>query len=69
VTNHLDMYAVEGLINAINEFEGAVVLISHDRHFVRETADDVYSLVDGNLTLLENGVDEYIQSIEGVDFN
>ncbi|ORX63958.1 P-loop containing nucleoside triphosphate hydrolase protein [Linderina pennispora] len=69
VTNHLDMYAVEGLINAINEFEGAVVLISHDRHFVRETADDVYSLVDGNLTLLEDGVDEYIQSIEGVDFN
>ncbi|KAJ1934021.1 hypothetical protein FBU59_005829, partial [Linderina macrospora] len=68
VTNHLDMYAVEGLINAINEFEGAVVLISHDRHFVRETADDVYSLVDGNLALLENGVDEYIQSIEGVEF-
>ncbi|KAJ1958292.1 hypothetical protein EC988_000392 [Linderina pennispora] len=69
VTNHLDMYAVEGVINAINEFEGAVVLISHDRHFVRKTADDAYSLVDGNLTLLEDCVDEYIQVIEGVDFN
>ncbi|KAJ2705206.1 hypothetical protein FB645_002604 [Coemansia sp. IMI 203386] len=60
VTNHLDMYAVQGLIAAINEYEGTVILVSHDRHFVRETADEVYALNNGKLALLEEGIDEYI---------
>ncbi|KAI8323935.1 P-loop containing nucleoside triphosphate hydrolase protein [Martensiomyces pterosporus] len=63
VTNHLDMFAIQGLIAAINDYEGTVVLVSHDRHFVRETADDIYVLKDGKLTLLEEGVDEYVESI------
>ncbi|KAJ2093970.1 hypothetical protein GGI09_005663 [Coemansia sp. S100] len=63
VTNHLDMYAVQGLIAAINEYEGTVIIVSHDRHFVRQTADDCYSLQDGKLTLLEEGVDEYVDKI------
>ncbi|KAJ2551586.1 hypothetical protein EV175_003635 [Coemansia sp. RSA 1933] len=67
VTNHLDMYAVQGLITAINEYEGTVILVSHDRHFLRETADYNYLLQDGTLTQLDGGVDEYIESI-GVDF-
>ncbi|KAI7834170.1 P-loop containing nucleoside triphosphate hydrolase protein [Kickxella alabastrina] len=61
VTNHLDMYAVQGLIAAINEYEGTVILVSHDRHFVRETADDIYSLQNGKLAILEEGMDEYIE--------
>ncbi|KAJ2449520.1 hypothetical protein GGF42_004748 [Coemansia sp. RSA 2424] len=63
VTNHLDMYAVQGLIAAINEYEGTVIIVSHDRHFVRQTADDCYSLQGGKLTLLEEGVDEYVGTI------
>ncbi|KAJ2363813.1 hypothetical protein H4S01_004100 [Coemansia sp. RSA 2610] len=63
VTNHLDMYAVQGLIAAINEYEGTVILVSHDRHFIRETADECYVLQDGRLELLDEGVDEYVQSI------
>ncbi|KAJ2747083.1 hypothetical protein GGI20_000788 [Coemansia sp. BCRC 34301] len=63
VTNHLDMYAVQGLIAAINEYEGTVIIVSHDRHFVRQTADDCYSLQGGKLTLLDEGVDEYVNSI------
>ncbi|KAJ2005433.1 hypothetical protein GGI04_002252 [Coemansia thaxteri] len=66
VTNHLDMYAVQGLIAAINEYEGTVIVVSHDRHFVRETADDIFSLQDGRLTLLEEGIDEYVESIINV---
>lgn len=58
ITNHLDMYAVQGLVTAVNDFEGAVVLITHDRHFVRETADEVYALEGGRLELLES-VDDY----------
>lgn len=64
ITNHLDMYAVQGLVAAINEYEGTVVLVTHDRHFVRETADDVYALEGGRLTWLEGGVDEYIEQFE-----
>ncbi|KAJ2170118.1 hypothetical protein EV181_007996, partial [Coemansia sp. RSA 532] len=59
VTNHLDMYAVQGLIAALNEYEGTVVVVSHDRHFIRETADECYVLQNGKLVLLEEGVDEY----------
>ncbi|KAJ2784786.1 hypothetical protein H4R18_000913 [Coemansia javaensis] len=59
VTNHLDMYAVQGLITAINDYEGTVVLVSHDRHFIRETADDVFALQSGRLVPLENGIDDY----------
>ncbi|KAJ1894250.1 hypothetical protein LPJ66_005299, partial [Kickxella alabastrina] len=66
VTNHLDMYAVQGLIAAINEYEGTVILVSHDRHFVRETADDIYSLQNGKLAILEEGIDEYIERFIGM---
>ncbi|KAJ2797053.1 hypothetical protein H4R20_005330, partial [Coemansia guatemalensis] len=62
-TNHLDMYAVQGLVAAINEYEGTVIIVSHDRHFIRETAEDIYVLQGGKLTLLEDGVDEYVDSI------
>ncbi|KAJ2162032.1 hypothetical protein GGF46_001024 [Coemansia sp. RSA 552] len=63
VTNHLDMYAVQGLIAAVNEFEGTVVVVSHDRHFIRETVDETYVLRAGKLALLEEGVDEYVSQI------
>ncbi|KAJ2625969.1 hypothetical protein GGI25_000336 [Coemansia spiralis] len=63
VTNHLDMYAVQGLIAAINEYEGTVILVSHDRHFLRETAEDNYLLQDNKLEPLEGGIDEYVESI------
>ncbi|BEJ13020.1 hypothetical protein CspHIS471_0301940 [Cutaneotrichosporon sp. HIS471] len=61
ITNHLDMYAVQGLIAALNEYEGTVVIVTHDRHFVRECADDVYALEDGRLRLLDDGIDEYVE--------
>lgn len=61
ITNHLDMYAVQGLVAALNEYEGTVVLVTHDRRFVRECADDVYALEDGRLRLLDDGIDEYVE--------
>ena len=41
-TNHLDMDARESLIEAINDFEGAVVLVSHDTHLVKMVADQLW---------------------------
>lgn len=65
ITNHLDMYAVQGLVTAINEYEGAVVLVTHDRHFVREAADTVYIMEEGRLKRLEGGIDKYVAMLEG----
>lgn len=63
VTNHLDMYAVQALISAINEYEGTVILVSHDRHFIRETSEDIYNIQDGKLTWLEDDLDSYVNSV------
>ena len=61
-TNHLDVDAREALIQALNDYSGAVILISHDRHMVELTAD--------RLILVDNGTArEYAGSIEDyIDF-
>ena len=61
-TNHLDVDAREALVQALNGYDGAVILISHDRHMVELTAD--------RLVLVENGVAvDYPGSIEDyIDF-
>jgi len=61
-TNHLDVDAREALVQALNDYEGAVLLISHDRHMVELVAD--------RLVLVDNGTaEEYAGSIEDyIDF-
>jgi ATP-binding cassette subfamily F protein 3 len=46
-TNHLDMDARESLVEAINDFEGAVVLVSHDTHLVKMVADQLWLVAGG----------------------
>merc|ERR1712034_87414 len=46
-TNHLDVDAREALVQALNDFDGAVILISHDRHMVELTADRLVLVDDG----------------------
>lgn len=48
-TNFLDAYALEGLEELVNEYQGSILLVSHDRYFVEQTADDVLVLSDGKL--------------------
>lgn len=58
-TNHLDVDAREALIHAINEFEGAVILISHDRHLLEACVDRLWLVKDGTVTPYDGDMESY----------
>ena len=59
-TNHLDVDAREALVQALNAYDGAVVIVSHDRHMIELTADRLV-LVDGGVANEYNGsMEDYI---------
>ena len=58
-TNHLDIQAREALVEALNDYGGAVVLISHDRHLIELTADRLWLVANGRVTPFEGDLDDY----------
>jgi ATP-binding cassette subfamily F protein 3 len=58
-TNHLDIDARESLIQAINAYSGAVILISHDRHLLETCTDRLWLVDQGTVTPFEGDVDDY----------
>jgi ATP-binding cassette subfamily F protein 3 len=58
-TNHLDLEAREALVRAINEFPGAVVLVSHDWHLLELTADRLWLVADGTVQPFDGDLDDY----------
>jgi ATP-binding cassette subfamily F protein 3 len=58
-TNHLDMDARASLVDAINDFEGAVVLVSHDTHLVKMVADQLWVVASGSVTPFDGDIDDY----------
>jgi ATP-binding cassette subfamily F protein 3 len=58
-TNHLDIDARDELLGALNEFEGAVILISHDRRLVEGVADRLLLVADGEAKDFDGDMDEY----------
>ena len=58
-TNNLDIPSVEVLESALDEFNGAVLIVSHDRYFLDQTVDRVLELRDGGLTEYVGGYTEY----------
>ncbi|GAB4522466.1 MAG: ABC-F family ATP-binding cassette domain-containing protein [Anaerolineae bacterium] len=60
-TNNLDIASTEVLEAALEEFEGAVLTISHDRYFLDRVVDRVVELRDGTLTSYLGGYTEYLQ--------
>jgi ATP-binding cassette subfamily F protein 3 len=64
-TNHLDVDAREALVQALNDFEGAVILISHDRHMVELTADRLVLVDDGTAIDYAGSIEDYIDFVLG----
>jgi ATP-binding cassette subfamily F protein 3 len=63
-TNHLDFGAVEALAQGLTEFEGTVVIVSHDRSFVRRTATKILEIRDGRASIYPGTYDEYVWSVQ-----
>jgi ATP-binding cassette subfamily F protein 3 len=68
-TNHLDIDSREALVMALNEFPGAVILISHDRHLIEATADRLWLVKDGAVRPYEGDMDDYRTEVTGVSAN
>jgi len=58
-TNHLDLETREALTMALAQFEGTVVLVSHDRHLLRATTDQFIIVADGKLQPFDGDLDDY----------
>ncbi len=58
-TNHLDVDSREALIHAVNNYDGAVLLISHDRHLVDACADRLWLVEGGNVKRFDGDLDDY----------
>ena len=58
-TNHLDLETREALTVALAQFEGTLVLVSHDRHLLRATTDQFLIVADGKLQPFDGDMDDY----------
>ncbi|MVB00135.1 ATP-binding cassette domain-containing protein [Nitratireductor sp. CAU 1489] len=64
-TNHLDIDSRHSLIEALNDFEGAVILISHDRHLIEATAERLWLVNDGTVAPYEGDIGDYRSLVTG----
>lgn len=62
-TNHLDIDSREVLENAINEFSGTVLFISHDRYFINQVATDVLDMSATGIKHYEGDYDDYLEAV------
>lgn len=58
-TNHLDIDSREALMHALNDFDGAVILIAHDRHLIEATMDRLWLVRDGGVAPYDGDLDAY----------
>ena len=64
-TNHLDVDAREALVHALNDYGGAVIVVSHDRHLLELTADRLVVVADGTATEFYGSLDDYRDLVLG----
>jgi ATP-binding cassette subfamily F protein 3 len=60
-TNHLDIHSVELLIEALNKYEGSLILVSHDRYFVSKVANTIWEIDDHKIKSYPMGYEEWVE--------
>ncbi len=63
-TNHLDIQSREVLLNALKGFTGTIVLVSHDRHFLRSLVDRVFEIDRGEMTAYDGDYEYYLSKTD-----
>ena len=63
-TNHLDIWSREALERSINEFEGTVLVVSHDRYFLNQVVDRLVAMADGQTRVIEGDYDTFQHMIQ-----
>jgi ATP-binding cassette, subfamily F, member 3 len=58
-TNHLDLEMRQALTMALQDFEGAVIIVSHDRHLLRNTVNEFLLVADGKVSEFDGDLDDY----------
>jgi ATP-binding cassette subfamily F protein 3 len=64
-TNHLDLRSREILMDSLAAFEGTIVLVSHDRHFLKTVSNRVFHIENGHMRVFEGGYQEFLESAQG----
>ncbi|MBI5590778.1 MAG: ABC-F family ATP-binding cassette domain-containing protein [Deltaproteobacteria bacterium] len=59
-TNHLDIQSREVLLAALQKFDGTVILVSHDRHFLRSLVNRVFEIDHGQMRIYDGNYDDYL---------
>jgi ATP-binding cassette subfamily F protein 3 len=60
-TNHLDMHSVDLLAEALDKYEGSLILVSHDRYFISKTANKIWEIVDGKIVEFKGAYTEWVE--------
>ncbi len=62
-TNHLDIPSREALENALDEYNGTVMIVTHDRYLVNRLADRIFHMTENGLTEYVGGYDDYLEAL------
>ena len=63
-TNHLDMQSINILVQALDQYEGTYVVVSHDRHFISQVSNKVWYIEDNEIKQYPGGYDEFVVWME-----
>ncbi|MDR0968248.1 MAG: ATP-binding cassette domain-containing protein [Holosporaceae bacterium] len=62
-TNHLDIEMRESLISSLASYKGAIILITHDRHFLNRVANSIFVVANGSIEQYAGDVDQYEKQV------
>jgi ATP-binding cassette, subfamily F, member 3 len=65
-TNHLDIDSREALVHALNDYSGAVILITHDRHLIEACADRLWLVANGTVEPFDGDMEDYRRQVLGI---